>query len=507
MAFMSLKKHNEHNNGENISSYIEFLESTKDKYKHRLQISSNLNEKSKMMEEIEKIEAIEAIIRKSYHGLLDELSESELDRISKEYLNTYEELKSFMETKLAYLEEKMNGIKAAIGNSDSVKKFLQIEACGEGKEESETLRVILSRTKKLNANNSVQEEQKMLDLSIKKLENLIALIDVVLNDSSYKDFRILSARKEMQTSNLKESVFPISESESRRLKQFEILINTIKRLNKIKKKVEALNRSHNILKNITGENKQAKDKLLFEYNKICRECYEELKEKDLLFVLVSRSYFERENEIFLRPQDFRGIFTTNQTPRYEINEENYLELAECHAIPASFTLEELNKRLQEHYYLSENFFKGEDTADGMIEFSLDDAEMEELLSFQNFIASAYDKLYKREVDINEKNSSLALESLSDEMKKIIKIIGVAESVVTRDYLMEERVMLFKKLNRLKSERKELLYSFDSKNVCGNVTLKDALEYVQLLDGFYEIASPEGELDKLKSQAKDLYKKL
>lgn len=264
------------------------------------------------------------------------------------------------------------------------------------------------------------------------------------------------------------------------------LVSTIKELDEIKSKVEEIDNSRNIIKHINGANKQAKSKLMEEYQKKCQECYDNLNDASLLCIDITDSSLENKSEILKKPLNFEEIFNGGNVPYYEVTDSNYQEFKSLNAIPSDASMEDLVSLFKASYHLGKMLFEAHRRADGMFGFGIDHEYLDYIIYLQKAIEEIYEKLYysrkQARLDAIDKSNY----TLSNVMNRIIKNMGLDEGSISRSELEVRYTNVVNKIEELKYELALVDHSLTEKHVINEkVSFEDAKEYYLMLNGFYE----------------------
>lgn len=350
------------------------------------------------------------------------------------------------------------------------------------------------------ANTTYADKSETL---LKKIEEGNALADEItkyLESDNQKDFEILAARNSLRImdalgpDSTEESVYPVFEAESRRVKQFGILVEAIKELNLIKTQIEKIDNSRNLIKNLSGVNKKERSQLIQEYQERCQACYNSLKLADLLYIVVSRSYFEKEEEIFMKPQDFKGIFNTCTVKLYEANESSFNELKLYGIVPEDITLDDLNNLFKAGFALGQKLFQAKSNEEGIFDFDLEDEALDYLIDVQKDIAKIYDEFYHARSNERKKLAMQANASISKELKEILTRLNAREAEVSKDFLQQHVYRLMFEVSKAQEEIGLIQGVLkERKAIADEVTLEDALAYSKMLEGIKESVLPVSEI--------------
>lgn len=418
------------------------------------------------------------------------------------YEKAYEKDVKELESKLDDTDKSISYLEEVIVDREELIKFIQ----SNFKTSENDLLTVENVIKKRNEYNALQAElgarADELEKKVSKLNENISAISKVLDKENESDFEILQARSSLRLMNLlgepatEEGIHPYYEAETRRLKQYEIVIDTIKKLNSIKSQIDEILNSRNIIKNINGSNRQARIKLVEEYKDVCQKCYEQLKHEEVLRVVASFSFFEKESEILDAPRNFDELFKGGKAQYYKLTPQNFDEFKNRGCLPVNYTFDELEYIFKVSYYLGNQLFTSTKRGDGLYDFALSDKNLDATLYMQNVLATIYTNLYNSRKEEREYFIKEASKNLSKEMKDLIDMLDSGESFSSRESLVNYKLKLEAELK----EKEEMLESLrtdltKNKDNVDGVTTEDLEAYYTMLLGFYESMVSMEEIEK------------
>lgn len=246
----------------------------------------------------------------------DETKSEVVDQVRKQYE---------IDAKLTELKEKLDFLSS--DNYSELRKYIKEYFNSSLDDDALSINILTNKVDDYKlAKENYQDRSKKILNQITIYNALADKISKILENEDNKDFEILAARNSLRLMNAlgpdatEESVYPMYEAENRRVKQLEILIEAIKELNLIKEKIDEIDNSRNIIKNISGANKKERANLIDVYQEKCQECYDQLNIANLLYIVVSHSYMDKEEEIFMKPKNFKGLFDKCNILLYEASE-------------------------------------------------------------------------------------------------------------------------------------------------------------------------------------------
>lgn len=367
----------------------------------------------------------------------DETKSEVVDQVRKQYE---------IDAKLTELKEKLDFLSS--DNYSELRKYIKEYFNSSLDDDALSINILTNKVDDYKlAKENYQDRSKKILNQITIYNALADKISKILENEDNKDFEILAARNSLRLMNAlgpdatEESVYPMYEAENRRVKQLEILIEAIKELNLIKEKIDEIDNSRNIIKNISGANKKERANLIDVYQEKCQECYDQLNIANLLYIVVSHSYMDKEEEIFMKPKNFKGLFDKCNILLYEASESSYQELKLRGLLPENATLDELNDLFKVAYAFGNKLFTAKCNKEGIFEFDLNDEEMNILMEAQKEIAKIYDGLYHHRLDERKQLANLSLASISSALKNVVDELNISESSVTRETLEQHRCRL------------------------------------------------------------------
>lgn len=257
-----------------------------------------------------------------------------------------------------------------------------------------------------------------LENNISELNNIADYIDKILSNLNDYDYLM------MQTLGIvgdEADIFPYYDAERKRLKQYEVLIPTISSLNKIKEKINKINNSHNVIKNISGINQRKKAELMEEYQERCQKCYEELDSLGLLRVEVVDPSSENKSQTLDKPLNFEEIFKSTTVADYqEIIQKYAEEIVKLHPFRLNIlSLKEVCNLFDNSTYYTKLLFNVWKDNDGLLEFGIS-SHLDNRSISQEMIVYLLGELYA-----SHKEKTLT-NKLAEIKEKILKFQGELE---------------------------------------------------------------------------------
>lgn len=483
---------------EDCQKMIIFLQ---EKVKYNTEFFKNLPED--LRESIENNGFIENGVYGCLHNIYNDYMENGTVTMPESSVKEYDEEIKNLEEKISSLEKQIADLRLILSDVDKLREFIKKQVAKTSDANSLSFGVLEKYLKERQVTEGNLND-KLEDLNARKdkYAPLVEKISKILDDENNRDFEIVHARNALRLMDLlgsdatEEAIYPIVEAENRRLKQFEIIREAIKYLNEIKSSIETIDNDRNIIHNLNGANKREREKLILKYQDTCKEYYEKLYKADLLRIVVSHSYLDKESETLDKPASFEKMFNGGNTPLYEVTPENYQEFVLRGVISSNVSIDELNYFFKASYALAHELFSAHEINDHMLEFKLDNVEIEQAIDAQKRICHIYTKLYDSRKEERSNFSSLANCSISDEMNDLIKELGINEASITREELEKRRLELEEAITQCDEELElNQINLSELKNIADEVSIEDAKAYYEMLSGFYESIIANEEIQK------------
>lgn len=405
------------------------------------------------------------------------------------YSKSYDKSIKELESKLVEEQKRVKDLEEHISNREKLIEIIQdnlknnedgglsLEQMIKNRDEHDKVRADLSRR--------IQEFENKKS----ELKSIISDINGVVDDN---DFEIIQARNCVRMMSVlgneatEDSILPYFEAETRRLKQYRIVVDTIEKLNEIKEQIDVIDGSRNIFKNISGFSKNEKNKLLELYKETCQKCYTKLEKEGLLRIVVGETYFDKQSEVLDKPLNFDELFNREIAPKYTLTYQNYQELKSRKCISDSDTFEEMEKLFRHSYVLGINLFTAKKRSDGVFEFVLYSKRyLSKVLEVQEILAHIYSSLYAVRKEERENLLCKSRQPLSKAMVSLIKKMNIGEGEVSREALLEYKRKLEDELNDTNEIIETLNSSLAQNEELVGVSMEDVDAYYSLLEGFYE----------------------
>ncbi len=341
-----------------------------------------------------------------------------------------------VQSKINVLDMKIAGARSACEKRTTMMSLVESFINLDNDENNNTYSEISKETiDKRTKEQRLTEKREELSRRLEELEARESKLNLLISKGDFVEyFNILHAKRDLENRSPEEDVEDkkleaIAKAERRRMLQFNILCGGILKLKELQDKIDAIDNSHNLFKNITGANKKLKEELLESYTLKVDEIYDELNEKGLAYIIVSSDdpYSlgdPRNQEAIQKPLSFESLMERFNVPKYQIDEKMLLEF-KARRIVANYTpLEEVNKTYTRIYDLTQKLFGAEKQLDGTYNIAISYNEIDELLRLYEQLASAYEYIHLgRKLDLDNKKT-LASKEFDSYFVELVNSLGL-----------------------------------------------------------------------------------
>lgn len=412
--------------------------------------------------------------------------------VANEELNIQE-----LQEQMAELDDRIAMAKGACENRCGmmvlVESFISFEDNGDYTYSKIAKEAVEQRNLEHSLNEKIAELTQKLD-RLEEIENKLKLLTSI--DEYKAGFDILEARRESQiqgdlsANNPDFEIEAIKNAERRRLDQFKILGCGIADLEHIHQQIEDVDNNRNIIKNVTGANKKLRFDLLEKYRQKIEKIYNTLNENCLLFIKVLRNYADYEDETTRKPLDFDTFLSRTIIPKYNVDDELFAELVDKKLIREYYSKETLNNDFERAYTLALKLFKASKRKDGIYDFEISLAEIDELFKLYEELVNLYETLYFVRNQERDRVNKLANTELDEKFEQLISELNLNISTVSFDYVD----------NYYESVKKQI---YDVRNELNEAKSEVPEEYCMdsqynVLEGFDETCLPSDEIKKIVS---------
>lgn len=402
-----------------------------------------------------------------------------------------------LKEQMTELDKKIAMAKSACENRYSmmvlVESFISFEDNGDYTYSRIAKEAVDQRNLEQSLNGRIAELTQKLE-NLEEIENkLKSLISI---DEYKAGFDILEARRESQikgdlsANNPDFEIEAIKNAERRRLDQFKALGMGIAALEHIHQQIDDVDNNRNIIKNVTGANKKLRFDLQEQYRQKVEEIYDDLNERNLLLIKVAHNYMDVEEEISRKPFDFDKLLSRAIVPKYTVDDELYAELVDKKLVKEYYSKETLNNDFERAYTLALKLFKASKRIDGIYDFEITLAEIDELVKLYEGLVTMYETLYFMRECEKDRVNELARRELNEKFEQLISELNLNISTVSfadvEKYYDSVRKQIYDVRNELKDVNGEIPeeYCMDSQ--------------YNVLEGFDETCLPSDEIKKIVS---------